>query len=292
MEQCVLAANAKINLSLDVVGRRPDGYHLLEMVMQSVSLHDQVTLRKNKDGILRITCSEPGIPCDERNIAYKSARLFFDHCGLPYGVDIHLQKRIPSQAGLGGGSADGAAVFVGLNQLFAQSLSVEELCQLGVQVGADIPFCIQGGTQLCKGIGEELSPLAPLPDCAIVLCKPDINVSTGEAYGRIDSGNILQRPDTNALCSALEHNDLKGVAQRLCNVFSSAIPLEPVAEIEQRMKEFGALGACMSGSGSAVYGLFSHSIGAVRCASALKERFSSVAIGAPARVGVSVLRCK
>lgn len=286
MEQCIALANAKVNLSLDVVGRRQDGYHLLEMVMQSISLHDTVTLRKNPDNIIRLTCDAPEIPCDERNIAYRSAALFFQHCSISGGVDIHIEKRIPSQAGLGGGSADGAAVFVGLNRLFSTNLSQEVLCELGVQIGADVPFCICGGTRLCEGIGEVMTPLPALPDCAILLCKPPINVNTGEAYRQIDSGTINIRPDTAALRAGLAEGNLPAIGSQLCNVFTSAIPLPAVEEIKQRMLRHHALGACMSGSGSTVFGLFDNDGAAQQCAAVLRQSFSDVYLTRPVSSGV------
>lgn len=286
MEQCIAQANAKINLSLDVVGRREDGYHLLEMVMQSISLHDIVTLRKNTENRIHLTCDAPEIPCDERNIAYRSAALFFQHCGISGGVDIHIAKRIPSQAGLGGGSADGAAVFVGLNQLFGTGLSEDALCGLGVQIGADVPFCICGGTRLCEGIGEVMTPMSPLPDCTILLCKPQINVNTGEAYRQIDTGIINARPDTPALCAGLTAGHLPTVGGLLCNVFESAIPLPAVDEIKNKMLEYTALGACMSGSGSTVFGIFNDNMAAERCAALLRQSFSDVYLTKPAANGV------
>lgn len=281
-----LSANAKVNLTLDVTGRLENGYHLLEMVMQSISLHDTVTLEKNDCGRIRLTCSAPEIPCDEKNIAWRSAAAFFAHCGITEGVDIHIEKRIPSQAGLGGGSADGAAVFVGLNRLFETNLTEETLCRLGVKIGADVPFCIVGGTQLCTGIGEIMEPLSPMADCTILLCKPMINVNTGEAYRAIDNGVIEARPDTAAMCKALENGDVPAIGKALCNVFESAVPLPVVDEIKATMLENGALGACMSGSGSTVFGVYDDADAASRCAALLKETYSDVYLACPAKAGV------
>jgi 4-diphosphocytidyl-2-C-methyl-D-erythritol kinase len=286
MESCVVTANAKINLSLDVVGRRDDGYHLLEMVMQSVSLADTITLQRTKSPTITITCTVPEIPCDHRNIAYRSAALFLRHCGLTDGVSIHIEKRIPSQAGLGGGSSDGAAVLVGLNRLFSTGLSTETLCELGTQVGADIPFCIVGGTQLCRGIGEIMTPLPPLPDCTILLCKPPINVSTKDAFARIDNGTISARPDTSRLCSALKEQDLHAVGSALCNVFSSAIPLPEIDQIQEQMVSAGAVGACMSGSGSTVFGLFDCPESAKTCCNLLQQKYKEVYLAKPTSSGI------
>lgn len=292
MKRCVLAANGKINLTLDVVGQRADGYHLLDMVMQSVSLHDVVTLECNDLGKILLTCDVPEIPCDERNIAYRCAALLLSHCQVEQGVTIHLEKHIPSQAGLGGGSADGAAVLVGLNELLELGLSQAALCQLGVQIGTDIPFCIVGGTQRCTGIGEVLSPLPALSDCAIVLCKPPIDISTGEAYGKIDNGVIASHPDNEALVQCLTVRDFRNTAKLAENVFLSAMPLEEVLAIRHRMLDSGAAGASMSGSGSAVFGLFHSFKEVARCAYDLKKTHPDTFMAIPARTGVEILERK
>lgn len=286
MNEYTLSANAKVNLTLDVVGRLENGYHLLEMVMQSISLHDTVTLKKNDCGKIRLTCNIPEIPCDERNIAWRCADSFFQYCGIQDGVDIHIEKRIPSQAGLGGGSADGAAVFVGLNKLFDTNLSEQTLCELGVKIGADIPFCICGGTKLCTGIGEIMIPVAAMPDCTILLCKPQLNVNTGEAYRAIDNGSIEKHPDNTAMCKALEESNVPAIGNALCNVFESALPLPVVEEIKSILLSHGALGACMSGSGSTVFGIYSDAAAAARCAELLKETYSDVYLATPKKVGV------
>ncbi len=288
MKEYTLSANAKVNLTLDVTGRLENGYHLLEMVMQSISLHDTVIVKKNDCGQIRLTCSVPEIPCDERNIAWRSAVSFLEHCGINEGVDIHIEKRIPSQAGLGGGSADGAAVFVGLNQLFETNVSEETLCELGVKIGADVPFCIVGGTQLCTGIGEIMEPVSPMADCTILLCKPLINVNTGEAYRAIDNGVIEKRPDTAAMCDALKNSDVPAIGRALCNVFESAVPLPIVDEIKAVMLENGALGACMSGSGSTVFGVYNDAEAAAQCAELLKHTYSDVYLAHPAKAGVEI----
>lgn len=288
MDSITLNANAKVNLSLDVIGKRPDGYHLLEMVMQSISLHDTITISKISEPVIQLTCNVPNIPCDARNIAYRSAALFFQYCNLSCGVAIHLEKRIPSQAGLGGGSADGAAVFVGLNHLFETNLSTETLCHLGVQIGADVPFCIVGGTQLCEGIGEKMTPVSPMPSCPMVLCKPNISVNTGEAYRQIDHGIIKTHPNTDALCNAIGQKDIPKIGSLLCNVFESAIPLPQVDDIKLKMKKNGAVGACMSGSGSTVFSLFSHRDAAENCAAQLKTIYPDVFIAEPATQGILI----
>ena len=289
MEQIVLDAHAKINLTLDVTGKRDDGYHLLKMVMQSVSLCDTVTLTKTGSPGIALTCSAPHIPCGEGNIAYKAAALFCSRTGISPGVSIHIEKRIPSQAGLGGGSADGAAVLAGMDLLFETGLSEDELCDLGVQIGADVPFCIRGGTLLCEGIGEVLTPVPPMPSCAVLLCKPEVNVSTKEAYGKIDRGELLNRPDNGAMLSALAEGDLRKIGREARNVFECVLDLPVIEEIKAAMKNGGALGACMSGSGSAVFGLFPNRSAAEQCAAALSEKHREVFRCEPASKGVSVV---
>lgn len=290
MERLTLAAYAKINLSLDVVGKRPDGYHLLEMVMQSVSLHDTVQLQKNTTGDIRLTCTDPAIPGDEKNIAHRCAALFLQQCNISSGVDIHIEKRIPSGAGLAGGSADGAAVLVGLNQLFHAGLSENELIRLGVQIGADIPFCICGGTKLCKGIGEVITPLPALPDCTILLCKPSISIDTAEAFRQIDNGTITHRPDTNALCGAISKGDLSAVGSLLENAFETALPMTVLQKIKTVFLSFGALGAGMTGSGSAMLGIFDDPAKAEACAASLKTEYPDVFCTVPTQQGVETIK--
>ena len=289
MQQLTLGANAKINLTLAVTGKRDDGYHLLQMVMQSVSLCDTVTLTLRNTPGIALTCSAPEIPCDETNIAHRAAELFLRHSGIRQGVAIHIEKRIPSQAGLGGGSADGAAVLVGLNHLLETGYSEAELCSLGVQIGADVPFCVCGGTRLCEGIGEIMTTLPPMPPAFLVLCKPEISVSTKEAYGVIDRGEGKTRPDNSAMEAALAQGDLREIGRQLCNVFESALALPVIEKIKEAMRSRGALGACMSGSGSAVFGVFAERSAAEDCAAALSGTYREIFLCEPAAEGVSVL---
>lgn len=280
-------AFAKINLSLDIVGVLENGYHQLEMIMQSVSLHDKVTITAvdSSQGIT-LSCSQPSLCSIEQNTAYKAANLFFQHCEINPSVSIHIEKHIPSQAGLAGGSADAAAVLHGLNQLFQTNLTQNQLCEIGVQIGADVPFCICGGTMLATGIGEKLSPLPALPSCYIVICKPSVSVSTQEAYQKVDNSIILHHPNTQVICAALKEQDLSAVSQNMKNVFQEAMAIPDVHTITEHMMQNGALGACMSGSGSAVFGIFETEQQALLCSNILKQEINSVFICVPTIRGV------
>ncbi len=289
MEQITLSANAKINLTLDVTGRRSDGYHSVEMIMQSISLSDQVRIRKNDSGVIRLSCSREEIPCDDRNTAYRAAQLFLQNFGIRDGLDMEIKKKIPSQAGLGGGSADAAAVLVGLNRLYKYPASNQILLDFGVKVGADVPFCIAGGTMLCEGIGEILTTVPPLPMCHILLCKPEVNISTREAYEQIDRGSITQRPDQQAFLCALDRQDLNAAAALLSNVFESAVPNETICSIRKQILNSGALGACMSGSGSTVYGFFSDDITLKAAMNQLLKEYREVHSAVPVKQGVEIL---
>lgn len=285
-----IKAYAKINLSLDIVGKLENGYHELETIMQSVSLHDIVTITKdnNRNGIT-LTCSQPSLCPTEQNTAYKAVKAFFTYCKLECNaLSIYIEKNIPSQAGLAGGSADAAAVLHGLNYLFNTNLSTAQLCEIGVKIGADVPFCICGGTMLAKGIGDELSMVSPMPACHMVICKPPVSISTQEAYQKVDNAIILERPKTKLICSALEKKDLTTIAQNLKNVFQEAMPIAPVQSIVVNMEQYSALGTCMSGSGSAVFGIFEKKEQANKCLEHLKKQFSDVFVCTPTIQGVKL----
>lgn len=286
MKQITLQGYAKINLTLDVTGRREDGYHLLETILQSVSLSDTIHLRILDTPGIQLSCTDPRIPCDHTNTAWRAADLFLQHHQLNCGVAIGIEKRIPSQAGLAGGSADAAAVLAGLNEILETGDSAETLCELGVQIGADIPFCLRGGTRLAYGIGEELKELPPLPSCCIVVCKPPVDVSTRLAYERIDKGDLPVRPDTPAMLKALQNADLMEIAHLLCNVFEPVLAFPEVASVRTQMLQNGALGACMSGSGSSVFGIFPSSAQALDCLERLKAQYPSTFLCLPVENGV------
>lgn len=279
--ETMVEARAKINLTLDVTGRRDDGYHTVCMVMQSVVLHDDVHVtvthgEKKPRGII-LTCNLPFLPVDERNLAYRAADLFYQQTGtLLETCEIHIEKRIPIAAGLAGGSTDAAAVLRALNALHETGLSDDQLCEMGLKLGADVPYCLRGGTMLAEGIGEELTALAPMPHCWVVLCKPPFGVSTKEVYTAIDAVELRDRPDTKGMLRALEQQDFAGVCKRLNNVMETvtATKRRQIGEIRAFLRENGADGTLMSGSGPTVFGLFSDENRAKTAAKMLSRRFA------------------
>lgn len=278
-------AYAKLNLSLDVTGSRPDGYHEMRMLMQSVDLCDDVRISLNGDGELRVRTNLRFLPSDGRNIAVKAARAFFDEVGEKrLGADIALKKRIPVCAGLGGGSSDAAAVLRALNRLLGANLPPEKLEELGRALGSDVPFCVRGGTQLAEGRGEELKILPRLPDCAVVICKPSFSVSTPELFRHVDERRGHNHPDTEGMISAIERGELRGVTQRLYNVFED-VPgrhRRAAAEIKSRLLDLGAMGTAMSGTGPSVFGVFESMERAERARRVLAQRWRDCFSARPA----------
>lgn len=270
MDSLTLNANAKINLYLDVTGRRADGYHLLETVMHTVSLCDTVTLKKTGKSGIEISCSDPLIPCNEKNIAYKCAAAFFERTGIfDRGVSIDIIKNIPSEAGMGGGSADGAAVLTGLNRLFSAGLSESELISLGAKIGADIPFCIKGGCGYCTGIGEIIEPL-PKISGTVLIGKGNTGISTPEAFGKIDS--LGYRIGTEGIKDIFGNvRSLADIASYCRNIFDDVTCLDEVSRIKKIMTDNGAACSLMTGSGSAVFGLYDTEISAERAYELLKQ---------------------
>ncbi len=258
MQKIVLKARAKINLGLDVTGKREDGYHLVRMVMQSLKLYDRLEMCVIPEPEIRIRANLPFIPTDQNNLVWKAADLLRREFRIEEGISVDLDKRIPVAAGLAGGSADAAAALVGMNRLFHLRLSGEELMSRGVKIGADVPYCIMRGTALSEGIGEKLTELPPLPHCWILVAKPGISVSTKGVYTRLDEQKGWEHPDIDGMVRALEEGSLEGVTERLGNVLELVtVPEYPViAKIKQTMMEKGAEGALMSGSGPTVYGIF------------------------------------
>lgn len=283
----LLKAYAKLNLALDVVSARSDGYHEMDMLMQSVSCCDLVTLEAagERQGI-SLTCTCPDIPCDERNIAWKAAALFLDRAGVLGGAAIHIEKHIPEQAGMAGGSADAAAVLIGLNRLYDGGFSLEELCGMGKSLGADVPFCLTGGTAHVTGIGEKIFPLSPLPDCVFIIAKPAQGISTKAAFEAIDSIQPLRHVSLDRILSAAEQGDLPGVCAELGNSFEQVTQLPEVFEIKQKLVDLGACGALMSGSGSAVFGIFLDDVSADKALDVLKSDYPGAVIAKPVRTGV------
>ncbi|MFU0833488.1 MAG: 4-diphosphocytidyl-2-C-methyl-D-erythritol kinase [Oscillospiraceae bacterium] len=282
MPDLIENAYAKINLTLDITGKRVDGYHTLRSIFQSVTLCDRISLTLLSDGKIHVSSDNPALPCGENNTVYRAAQAFFAATGTANcGVSFHLEKKIPWQAGLGGGSADAAAALRMLNRCFSAALSEKELSQIGVTIGADVPFCLLGGTALAEGIGEKLTPLPPLPHCHIVLCKPGVGVGTKEAYQEIDRHGFLSGCETEQMIAQLRRGHLAGVAKYLGNDFEKAIPLPDVLKIKQIMLQAGADGACMTGSGSTVFGLFRQEEQAQICAEHLSSRYTDVFLCEP-----------
>ena len=253
-----LKSLAKINLGLDVLGTRENGYHDVRMVMQTIYLYDNVTLQKTEEPGIQLTTNLFYLPVDEKNIAYKAAKILMDEFQIPGGVKIDLDKHIPVAAGMAGGSSNAAAVLVGMNRLFHLGLSEQELMDRGVQLGADVPYCVMRGTVLAEGIGEILTPLAPLPKCYILVAKPNISVSTKKVYEKLDAHEIEYHPDIDGVIAGLHVGDLKKIADSMGNVLERVtIEDYPIIEdIKTAMKEAGALNAMMSGSGPTVFGIF------------------------------------
>lgn len=275
-------APAKINLTLDIVGTRADGYHLLESIFQSVSICDVIHARKRWRKGIRLQADGCDCPV-EKNTAYKAAVAFFAYTGLNKGVRLIVQKRIPQQAGMGGGSADAAGVLVALNRLFKTGLTTEQLCEIGLTVGADVPFCVMGGTAYVTGIGEGLQALPALPDCTIVVAQPAEGISTKEAYAAVDNATILSRPDNAAAMAALEAGDLHGVCRQAINVFEVATQLEGVKDIRRRMEQFAPLCSQMTGSGSCVFAIFEDEDAAEACLSDLQKDYPTAFVCVPCK---------
>ena len=265
------SAFAKINLTLDVLQKRNDGYHDLQSVMQTISLCDDLEIAVDTGKPWKLSCDAEGIPCDEKNLAWKAARVYFDRIGKePDGIEIRIRKRIPSEAGLAGGSADAAAVLRALNRGADAPLPINELCNLGAQVGSDVPFCVLGGTALAEGRGERLKKLPDAPEMHLVVCKPPLAFSTPELYRRLDSIEIGKRPDTDAMLTALQNGSREDIAAQLCNVFEQTLSDYPeIEQIKAELSAHGALGAMMTGSGSAVFGIF-------RCPNCAKAAYEAM----------------
>lgn len=253
-----LKALAKVNLGLDVLGVRENGYHDVRMIMQTIYLYDNVTIRKTEEPGIRLKTNLFYLPVDEKNIAYKAAKLLMDEFEIASGVEIILDKRIPVAAGMAGGSSNAAAVLVGMNRLFQLGLEEQELMERGVQLGADVPYCIMRGTVLAEGIGEILSPLPPLPKCYMLVAKPGISVSTKIVYEKLDSHVIDEHPDIDGIIAGLEEGNLKKISDSMGNVLERVTIEEYpiIEEIKNIMKDSGALNAMMSGSGPTVFGIY------------------------------------
>ena len=277
-------AYAKLNLTLDVLGKREDGFHDLKSVMQTISVRDDIEIDIGTGKPWCLKCDKEDIPCDERNLAWKAAKVYCEAMNKdPDGLEIRITKRIPSQAGMGGGSADAAAVLRALNEHYGYPLSIGALAELGAQVGSDVPFCVVGGTCMCEGRGERLRKLPNMPDCIFVVCKPDFSVSTPELYKKIDEVAISKRPDHQAMESGLLAGDLEKVAHNLYNVFDPVVTQDHLElnYIKSLFHQYGAVGYQMTGSGSAVFAIMSEfEFAAVAC-NMLKENYPHIFIAKP-----------
>ena len=283
-------ANAKINLTLDILGVRPDGYHEVKMVMQSVGLFDTIHLKKQPEGIsLRLDAAE--LPADETNLAWKAARIFRDVYKIQSGVSISVEKRIPIAAGLAGGSTDAAGVLIGMNRLFETGLSAKALCSLGEKIGSDVPFCIEGGTMLATGRGELLRRLPDLPALSVVLAKPPVSVSTAWAYKTYDRIGAALHPDTQAMLAAISEENGEKVANGLVNVLEEVTMQEhPIIGAYKRvLTENGAMASLMSGSGPTVFGLAKTKENAERAAQALSHAYPDAAVFVAPTTGRNIL---
>lgn len=257
MNEIYLKANGKINISLDVLRKRDDGYHEVKMIMQSINLHDGVHIEIIEDGI-HVSCNKPWVPSGNSNIAYEAAKLLMERYRIKKGVNIKIIKNIPVSAGLAGGSTDAAAVMNGINKLFSLNLSQKELMEFGKIIGADVPFCIKGGTMISEGIGEILTPVEPFNKVNILLVKPKASVSTAWAYKNLDINNIYERPNTQLILDAIGNRDIGCVAKNMKNVLETVTIKKHgvIEEIKQNLIGLGALGSMMSGSGPTVFGIF------------------------------------
>ena len=277
-------AFAKLNLTLDVLGKRPDGYHDIKSVMQTISIRDDVEIDVGTGKSWTLECTQEGIPTDEKNLAWKAAKVYCDAMQKdPEGIAIRITKRIPSGAGMGGGSADAAAVLRALNRHYGDPLSILALAELGAQVGSDVPFCVLCGTAMAEGRGERLRKLPDLPDCVFVVCKPAFSVSTPELYQKIDAVAIPKHPDHMAMESALLAGDIGKIADLIYNVFDPVVTAEHLEMnyIKSICNSYGALGMQMTGSGSAVYAIMpSFEYAAVVC-KMLKDNYPNVFIAKP-----------
>lgn len=257
MDRINVVARAKVNLSLEVKGKRDDGYHLLSMVMQSIELHDTISIEKNTNKNIIITSNSNNIPCDERNIAYKAVSLFNRTLSLDTGYNIFIQKNIPSEAGMGGGSADAAGVLLALNKFNDDIFPIKKLMEMGLELGADVPFCIVGGTKLAEGIGEEFTELKDV-EMKLLIVKPKSSISTAQAFKKLKLDNITNNPDTNKLVEAINKGDKESIYKYMNNaLYDSSLEFAPeMDDIIRIMNEFGSRRAMMTGSGSTVFGIF------------------------------------
>ena len=268
-------APAKLNLTLEVGEKRSDGYHEVQSVMSCAALYDEVTLESGTSGGISMTCDCPGLPLDDTNLCLRAAKLFFKKTGIPCdGLYIDLTKRIPMQSGLGGGSADAAAVLRGLRKLYRPEMMIKDLERMAAELGSDVPFCVRSVTAMVRGRGEQLLKLPKLPLCWFVICKPEFSFSTAEMYAKLDEKEPVSSIDTLGLIKALEYQDMQEISDRLGNCFEGVLEENSeIFAIKNRLLALGARNACMSGSGSAVYGLFTQEDEAKAAAAELQKAY-------------------
>ncbi len=286
MNSVSVKAPAKINLFLDITGKLPNGYHEIASIMQTVDIFDYVKISKATQ--ITVKCSNSALD-GEKNIAYKAAKLFFEHAELEGGAEIYIEKHIPSEAGMAGGSADAAAVLKGLNMLFDEHFTEEELCSIGAKCGADVPFCVKGGTALCEGIGEKLTSLPYMPDCWFLIIKPDFGMSTVESYKYYDEHELseLEHPEKETILSALEKSSLPDIVHSLYNVLEHTVKNPIIGEIKSAMLKNGAVASMMTGSGTATFGIFDNVDAVVAAKAAIGDKFGKVFIARPTSFGAT-----
>lgn len=274
MDKISVKALAKINLGLDVVRRREDGYHEVRMIMQTIHLFDRLNIKKIRDDEIRLLTNLSFLPVDRHNLAYRAAAVLKEEFALTEGIEIDLKKHIPVAAGMAGGSTDAAAVLFGINEIFDLGLSRKELMERGVKLGADVPYCLMRGTALAEGIGEKLTSLPPMVKCPVLIAKPQISVSTKYVYEHLDLSGEIVHPDIDTLLADIRRKDLHAIAGDMGNILESVtIPVHPeIAKIKECMKENGAVGAMMSGSGPTVFGLYETIQDARRAAGKVREQ--------------------
>ena len=289
MDKVTVIAPAKINLSLDILGVDERGYHLLDMIMQTVSLFERVTVSK-KEKDITLSSNARYIPTDSKNVAVKAAMLFFEYTGIQGGVHIHIKKTVPIKAGMAGGSADAAGVIVGLDKIYETNLTRHQMCEIGAKAGSDVPFMIMGGTKRVQGVGEIIKPCPPMPRCYLVVCMPDKGVSTPAAFANYDTLGEKTLVETDKLVAAMEENDIYGVAKYMANDLEKAAASEYTQPIKEELIQQGAIGSVMTGSGAAVFGVFDDEDKAKAAVEYFRGRVRSVFIAKPVGFGATIAK--
>ena len=289
MDKVTVIAPAKINLSLDILGVDERGYHLLDMIMQTVSLFERVTVSK-KEKDITLSSNARYIPTDSKNVAVKAAMLFFEYTGIQGGAHIHIKKTVPIKAGMAGGSADAAGVIVGLDKIYETNLTRQQMCEIGAKAGSDVPFMIMGGTKRVQGVGEIIKPCPPMPRCHLVICMPDKGVSTPAAFANYDTLGEKTLVETDKLVAAMEENDIYGVAKYMANDLEKAAASEYTQPITEELIQQGAIGSVMTGSGAAVFGVFDDEDKAKAAVEYFRGRVRSVFIAKPVGFGATIAK--